>query len=142
MKFWRNQKTLGENMKARTWIMLVGILALALAGCRSNPVYNVMGAPVATSTRSYALSDVRNAIQQAGVSLGWQMKGIRPGLIVGTLYVRDHMAQVEIPYDRKTYSVIYRDSQNLDYDGVNIHSNYNGWVQRLSAAINAQLSLL
>ena len=39
-----------------------------------------------------------------------------------------------------TYSILYRDSNNLDYDGVNIHSNYNGWVQRLSAEINAQLS--
>ena len=52
------------------------------------------------------------------------------------------MAQVEIPYDRVTYSILYRDSNNLDYDGVNIHSNYNGWVQRLSAEINAQLSKL
>jgi len=70
------------------------------------------------------------------------MKDVRPGLIIGTLNVRDHMAQVEIPYDRRTYSIIYRDSHNLDYDGANIHKNYNGWVQRLSASINARLSLL
>lgn len=129
-------------MKARTWLALIGIVALALVGCRSNPVYNVEGAPVSTSTSGYNLRDVRNAIQQAGVSLGWQMKDVQPGLIVGTLYVRDHMAQVEIPYNRTSYSIIYRDSQNLGYDGVNIHSNYNGWVQRLSGAINAQLSRL
>ncbi|MDS4028980.1 MAG: hypothetical protein RKO66_02750 [Candidatus Contendobacter sp.] len=129
-------------MKARTWLALIGIVALALVGCRSNPVYNVEGAPVSTSTSGYNLRDVRNAIQQAGVSLGWQMKDVQPGLIIGTLYVRDHMAQVEIPYNRTSYSIIYRDSQNLGYDGVNIHSNYNGWVQRLSGAINAQLSRL
>jgi hypothetical protein len=129
-------------MKVRTWITLIGILALALVGCRSNPVYNVTDAPVATSTRSYALSDVRSAIQQAGVSLGWQMKDVRPGLILGTLYLRDHMAQVDIPYNRQMYSIVYRDSNNLDYDGVNIHSNYNSWIQNLSAAINARLSML
>ncbi|MDG4552338.1 MAG: hypothetical protein P9F19_04045 [Candidatus Contendobacter sp.] len=129
-------------MKFRTWVALVGILALALVGCRSNPVYNVENAPVSTSTRAYNLRDVRNAILQAGASLGWQMKDAQSGLIVGTLYVRDHMAQVEIPYDRTSYSIVYRDSQNLGYDGVNIHSNYNGWVQRLSGAINAQLSRL
>ena len=129
-------------MKARTWLALIGIVALALVGCRSNPVYNVEGAPVSTSTSGYNLRDVRNAIQQAGVSLGWQMKDVQPGLIIGTLYVRDHMAQVEIPYNRTSYSIIYRDSQNLGYDGVNIHSNYNGWVQNLSNAINARLSAL
>jgi hypothetical protein len=129
-------------MKVKTWLALVGILALALVGCKSNPVYNVEGAPVSTSTSGYNLRDVRNAIQQAGVSLGWQMKDVQPGLIVGTLVVRDHMAQVEIPYNRTSYSIIYRDSQNLNYDGVNIHGNYNGWIQRLNGAINAQLSRL
>ncbi|MDG4595214.1 MAG: hypothetical protein P9F75_05910 [Candidatus Contendobacter sp.] len=129
-------------MKARTWLTLIGIVALALVGCKSNPVYNVEGAPVSTSTSGYNLKDVRNAIQQAGVSLGWQMKDVQPGLIIGTLYLRDHMAQVEIPYNRTSYSIIYRDSQNLGYDGVNIHGNYNGWIQRLNGAINAQLSRL
>ena len=45
--------------------MLVGILALVLMGCRTNPVYNVEGAPVITSTSGYSLRDVRDAIQQA-----------------------------------------------------------------------------
>lgn len=129
-------------MKFKLWVSGIGILALALMGCVSNPVYNIVDAPVTTSTRGYAARDVRGAILQAGASLGWQMKDVRPGLIIGTLNVRDHMAQVEIPYDRRTYSIIYRDSHNLDYDGANIHKNYNGWVQRLSAAINARLSLL
>ena len=129
-------------MKFKLLASLIGILALALMGCVSNPVYNVTDAPVTTSTRGYQARDVRNAILQAGASLGWQMKDARPGLIIGTLNVRDHMAQVEIPYDRRSYSIVYRDSYNLDYDGVNIHKNYNGWVQRLSTEINARLSVL
>lgn len=129
-------------MKIRIWLVLIGLLALALVGCRSNPVYNVEGTPISTSTSGYSLRDVRDAIQQAGVSLGWQMQDVKPGLIVGTLYLRDHMAQVEIPYSRSSYSILYKDSQNLNYDGANIHSNYNGWIQRLNGAINAQLSRL
>jgi len=129
-------------MSLKMLVPAVVALALVLAACRSNPVYNVSGAPVTTSTRNYSLGDVRGAILQAGASLGWQMKIVRPGLIVGTLYVREHMAKVEIPYDRNTYSILYRDSNNLDYDGANIHGNYNGWVQNLSNAINARLSVL
>ena len=129
-------------MSLKMLVPAVVALALVLAACRSNPVYNVSGAPVTTSTRNYSLGDVRGAILQAGASLGWQMKIVRAGLIVGTLYVREHMAKVEIPYDRNTYSILYRDSNNLDYDGANIHGNYNGWVQNLSNAINARLSVL
>lgn len=129
-------------MSTKFWFALIGILALILTGCRSNPIYSVSEAPVTTSSRAYNVRDVRNAIQQAGTSLGWQMQEVRRGLIVGTLYVRDHMARVEIPYDRNSYSILYRDSQNLDYDGVNIHSNYNSWVQNLSTAINQRLSRL
>ncbi|MCB1776455.1 MAG: hypothetical protein KDI50_03360 [Candidatus Competibacteraceae bacterium] len=129
-------------MKFKLWASLIGMLALTLLGCVSNPVYNVTDAPVTTSTRGYQARDVRNAILQAGASLGWQMKDVRPGLIIGTLNLRDHMAQVEISYNRRTYSIVYRDSHNLNYDGVNIHKNYNGWVQRLSTAINSQLSVL
>ena len=66
------------------------------------------------------MGDVRGAILRAGAALGWQMNAVRPGLIVATLRVREHMAKVEIPYDRHTYSIHYRDSENLDYDGANI----------------------
>jgi len=52
-------------MKLRALIALVGMLALVLVGCRSNPVYNVSGAPVTTSTRNYSMSDVRGAILHA-----------------------------------------------------------------------------
>ena len=80
-------------MKVKAWFMIAGILALVLVGCRTNPVYSVEGAPVTTSTRGYNLRDVRDAIQQAGISLGWQMRDVRPGLIIGTLTVREHMAR-------------------------------------------------
>ncbi|MBK8510151.1 MAG: hypothetical protein JNM60_03710 [Candidatus Competibacteraceae bacterium] len=129
-------------MNLKLWIPAIVALGLVLGACRNNPVYTISGAPVTTSTRNYSMGDVRGAILQAGASLGWQMSIIRPGLVIGTLRVREHMAKVEIPYDRHTYSILYRDSDNLDYDGANIHSNYNGWIQNLSREINTRLSQL
>ena len=129
-------------MKLKILFPAVAMLALVIVGCRSNPIYNVNGAPVTNSTRNYSMSDVRGAILQAGAALGWQMEVARPGLIVGTLRVREHMARVEIPYDRRNYSVLYRDSNNLDYDGASIHSNYNGWIENLRNEINVRLSQL
>ncbi len=127
-------------MKFKMWAGCMMIVALA--GCVTNPVYNVTDAPVMTTTRGYKVKDVRSAILQAGAAQGWQMKEMRPGLIVGTLNVRDHLAQVDIKYDRKTYSILYKNSYNLKYDGTSIHKNYNDWVQQLNAAINARMGLL
>jgi hypothetical protein len=79
---------------------------------------------------------------RAGVSLGWQMRPTNPGHIVGTLILRTHTAVVDINYDTAKYSVTYKDSKDLEYDGTNIHSNYNGWIQRLDNAIRSQLSLI
>ncbi len=129
-------------MKFGTQIVFIGLMTLVLIGCVTNPVYDVVNAPVSTSSRNYSAYKVRAAILKAGASLGWQMRDTAPGQIIATLNIRDHMAQVEISYNRNTYSIIYRDSHNLDYDGQNIHKNYNSWVRNLSTKINTRLSSL
>jgi hypothetical protein len=52
------------------------------------------------------------------------------------------MAVVDVNYTPQTYSITYKDSSNLGYDGQSIHKNYNGWVQNLDKAIRAQLGAL
>ncbi len=117
------------------------VLTMALIGCRTAPVYNVTEAPINTSEKATAV-DVKKAILSAGASLGWQMKEVEPGHIVGSLFLRRHSAVVDIPYTTESYSITYKDSTELNYDGSNIHSNYNGWVQNLDRAIQARLSAI
>lgn len=117
------------------------VLTLALAGCRTSPVYSVTDAPV-NSASDVNANDVKKAIISAGAGLGWQMKEVKPGHIVGSLFIRKHSAIVDIPYSASSYSIQYKDSTELNYDGNNIHSNYNGWVQNLDNAIRARLAAL
>lgn len=125
------------------YVALVSVIALVGIGCRANPIYNVDSAPVVTNTTGGASADaVGKAIIRAGTSLGWQMKQSGSNNIVGTLALRKHVAVVDIKYDNRTYSIKYKDSQNLNYDGTSIHQNYNGWVQNLDRAIRAQLTAL
>ncbi len=127
-------------MKFRSLAIIALVAAMAVVtGCRTAPVYNVEKAPVSTTSGKVSQDDVRNAIMQAGTSLGWVMKEVGPGHIVGTLNLREHMAQVDIPYSAKAYSIQYKNSANLKYDGSVIHSNYNGWVQNLDRAIQSRL---
>ena len=122
-------------------VSLLAMAALALAAC-AQPVYNVEDAPVTTNVQNPSLDDVTTAIRRAGASLGWQMKEQTPGHIVGTLNIRRHMAVVDITYNLEEFDIRYRDSTNLDYDGTNIHRNYNGWIQNLENAIKVQLTTL
>lgn len=117
------------------------VFTLGLMGCRSAPIYNVEQSPIGVSAAA-SLKDIQKTIITAGAGLGWKMKEQVPGTITGTLNLRKHMAVVEIPYSNTEYSIIYKDSAELGYDGSSIHKNYNGWVQNLDRAIQAGLSVL
>lgn len=121
-------------------IIAAGILLVAACAA---PVFNVSNAAVQTgSGQKASLDDVGKAITRAGVTLGWQMKTVKPGNIVGTLSMRGHTAVVDVTYDTQTYNITYKDSVNLEYNGQHIHKNYNGWIQNLDRDIRAQLSTL
>ena len=120
-------------------ILLVG-LTVIIAGCRSNPILNIEDSPIDATVKSS--KDVQKAIIRAGTSRGWKMKSVSKGHIEGTLLLRKHMAKVDIKYNRKSYSINYKDSAELNYDGTNIHPNYNGWIQNLDRSIQAELSAL
>ena len=127
-------------MKSIYKLLVVGLAALVLSGCRTAPIYNVDTAPLNASTQD--LTQIEDAIKQAGAGLGWQMRPQQPGHMIGKLFLRDHVAIVDINYDAQNFSVTYNDSTNLKYDGSSIHKNYNGWIQNLERAILAQVTAL
>ncbi|MGH8744379.1 MAG: hypothetical protein ACREUY_08895, partial [Burkholderiales bacterium] len=94
------------------------------------------------SGQKISLDEVGKAITRAGVALSWQMKTVKPGNIVATLNLRGHTAVVDVTYNTQSYSINYKDSVNLKYDGKNIHPNYNGWIQNLDKGIRAQISAI
>lgn len=125
--------------------LLVLVLGLVFTGCRTSALQNVNDKSfTVVEKNNLNIDNVTRAIIRAGGSLGWQMKKVKDGEIIGTLYLRDHMAQVKIPYSTKDYSILYLKSSNLNYDEEKkiIHSNYNGWIQNLNRAIQTQLSTL
>jgi len=128
-------------MRALKWSAILAVtLSLFALGCTTKPIFNVSAAPVQTVKPNPSLAEVEGAIRRAGAGLGWQMLPTKPGHILATLYLRTHVAKVDVNYTATTYSIMYNDSTNLEYDGQNIHNNYNGWILNLNNAIRAQLS--
>lgn len=123
--------------------MLLAVMVLAAAGCRTAPIYNVQGAPVTpTVADEVTREEIKDAIIRAGSGLGWRMRPQEPGHMLGVLRLRSHVAKVDIRYDTETYSITYRDSTNLDHQNGQIHSNYNGWIQNLDTAIQNEIAAL
>ena len=98
-------------------IAILLMTTFIFSGCTSKPIYNFQDEPITTSSGTPSDSQVVKAIIRAGSSLGWTMKKEAPGHIVGTLNIRKHIAIVDITYDSGSYSIIYKDSTNLNYNG-------------------------
>jgi hypothetical protein len=111
------------------------LLLVFVAACRSAPIYNTTDA---SFNRTLTMDQAQRAIEAAGAELGWDMTPQRPGEIRGVLNLRSHQAVVDITYDRNTYSIRYLDSKDLNYNGTNIHPNYNSWIQNLERQIRAE----
>jgi len=121
-------------------LLIVSATMLGLVACTSAPIQNVPPVPVVTGTGKPPTADqVRSAIVRAGNGLGWQMTPTDPGLVTGRIALRGHTAVVDVRYTPSNYSITYKDSTNLDYNGTQIHKNYNGWVENLNRDIRANL---
>jgi hypothetical protein len=114
------------------------VFTLGLMGCRTEPIYNVQDSPVNTIGKTSSTS-IKKAIMSAGAGLGWRMKEVKPGHIVASIMLRGTTATVDIPYNKKTYSIVYKSSNGLKYDGSKINKQYNKWIVNLDNAIQQRL---
>ncbi len=114
--------------------VLIVFLTLILSACRTAPIYNAKHIPISPDP-SATEQDIEKAIWSAGRRLDWRIKKIRQGEMRGVYKKPTYTATVSIPYDRTQFSIIYVGSENLEYDGHEIHENYNVWIQRLADQI-------
>ncbi|MGF1527289.1 MAG: hypothetical protein ACFCBW_10910 [Candidatus Competibacterales bacterium] len=124
--------------------VLFALCAALLLGCAGTaPIRNVQDSSVTETVEDQPTStrQVRRAIISAGGDLGWEISGAGRGHLIGTLFIRSHMAQVDIFFNSERYDIVYRNSSNLNYDPATgeIHPRYNVWVNNLDNAIQNRL---
>ena len=118
---------------------MIFVVGVFMTGCRTFPtLYNVEGQVVANHTQQ----EVEKAILVGATNKGWTVHKKCEGLMYATLVKRAHQVKVEIPYDANSYSILYKDSQNLKYNDKKgtIHPRYNTWIINLNRSINQELS--
>jgi hypothetical protein len=121
-------------------LAVASLIAPAVAGA-AHPINDLVNLAVPVNSDGSRLSpeEVQAAIIEGSSARGWSPVVEVNGVITATITVRGkHFAKVEIPFDSASYSILYVDSDNLDYNESRrtIHRNYNNWVFNLSETIN------
>lgn len=84
-------------------------------------------------------------IKKAFVGRNWTVEKVEDGSIIGTLYIRAHVARVSANYDKEKVTFTYIASENLDYKEKKgkrlIHKNYNSWVANVRNDLHKNLQL-
>jgi hypothetical protein len=124
--------------------LLILTLIIFLGACaRIHPINNIESSPVITgSGKTPSADQVRVAIVYAAVGKSWTVKTIGPNRLEAHVNVRKHAATITIDYSPQSYSIKYKDSQNLRQKGSMIHRTYNRWIKGLVLRINQRLVLL
>lgn len=101
-------------------------------------------APVAVPAGLTA-EQVTKDIKRALIGRGWVVSEERPGEILATLNLREHVAKVRVTWDTREIRIAYVDSTNLEYSerkGTRyIHPNYLGWVKNIATDMGTNLQL-
>ena len=133
------------NIKVIIAIFFSVAILTSAAHARSDvPIINYENLPtVSAAGKSVTADQVKQAIITAATTKGWTTALDQNGAIVATLIVRNkHTIIVSIPFAEDKFSVLYRDSSNMNYKNGEIHPHYNSWVQNLLTAIRSELSRL
>lgn len=117
---------------------LILTLLLGVAACTSKPVMNIENRTPVVAVQSE--DDMRRAILAGLQSRQWTVERADRGNIMAMIQRRSHQAEITIPYSASSYSIRYRDSQNLGYKNGKIHRNYNKWIHNLDRSIQQELN--
>ena len=117
-------------------------------------IVNHENVTVATGSGKPVNADqVKLAISNAATAKNWTIAQQGDGKLSAALTVRGkHHVIVEISYSSDKYSLIYKDSTNMNYgrfaarpvpgqisSDITIHPNYNKWVDQLMQGIRSEL---
>lgn len=117
------------------------VACLLLSGCfgRIQPIYSVVNNPIPSSAQFLSLREIGDVVERSAINRGWLVEEQYAGLYQLTQSKKTHKAVVEVSFDQSSYSIKYKDSVDLFYNGTNIHRNYNRWVKYLERDIQQNL---
>lgn len=119
------------------YIVMVLVAGFLVFGCVRplEPVISIKNESLLLKS-SFSLSTIEKTIKGAAERRRWVLDKQGPGQFKGTLTPRNKFTLVvEITFTKTTVSIRRLDSQNLRFDGTDIHWKANKWIKDLRTAI-------
>jgi hypothetical protein len=141
----RGATQLEENMTIRILRLFALALALFALNAQARNIEDIGNFENQTaltgSGQPATVKQIKAALTAGGSPRGWVIKEVAPGQLVANVNVRNkHTVTVDIAVAPGLYSIKYKDSTNMNYDGVKINPHYNKWVQMLSEDARKELA--
>ena len=124
-------------------VAALGILLLAVA-C-TKPIHKVEGKGYGWGPqKGVTMAQIRSTIEKTAYDLGWQLSDQKPGSFTAKREwgAGKHNVVVDVVYNEKTFSILYKDSRSMGYSGDSIHHTYNSMVETLETHIKTNVSNL
>jgi hypothetical protein len=129
-------------------VTLFGVILLATLSpsAFADKIQDFIDQPVSTKANGQKFTplEVQSIIIKACTVRKWVPRVSEPGKLSVNILVRGvHYAEVSIPFNDTTYSILYVTSRELDANEKKrkIHGNYNKWVGALNAEIGRAFAL-
>jgi len=110
------------------------ICLLFVAACAAEPIHKVDNISYGYHPKPpLTVVQLQGPIERVATRNGWQLSNQKPGSFTGKRIWGGgkHSIVVDVIYNDKNFSINYRDSTQMKYDGSWIHHTYNRMVQEL-----------
>ena len=119
------------------------VAAVAFSSAEAARIENLenLAIPARTDGSGFTIDEVEALIMQGCSRRQWTPEVEGDSIITCDILVRGrHYVKVAIPFSETEYSILYRDSAEMNYDEKRqrIHRKYNGWVNNLRLMIERQ----
>lgn len=130
----------------RTRLRLAAVASLLLfaAACTA-PMHMVDKVPYGWGpAKGVTLAQVQSTVEETAKHEGWTLSNVKTGSFTAERqWDRDkHDIVVDVVYDLKKFSIVYKNSKQMGYSGTSIHHTYNDMVERLEDHIKTNVSKL
>ncbi len=119
--------------------LLLVFVALFAVGCfTTTPLKSPFSAPIRQEADTKTMME---ALKDTGAKRGWKMTpGAAADEMIGELQHRSHFMKIKFKCADGQISATYLDSQDMSYDGSNIHKKYHMWLSAFFRDYNKILS--
>lgn len=120
-------------------LALVAFAPAVQAGGRPIPMQEIIDSPFPWPPgKAATMEQAQHAVMAGLTAKGWTATVPAPGKAHGYIQKPDWRCEIDVTFNTKSYSILYSNSEHLDYDATKkvIHRNFNRWLQLLQQQIN------